>query len=56
MDVYEHGGEPDDVPKGAKFLGCFADDVVNRALTLRFTSHSTKMDYDVRKAWAMLLK
>lgn len=48
MDVYEQYGEPDDVPKGAKFLGCFADDVANRALTRRFFSHS-KMDYDVRK-------
>lgn len=48
MDVYEHEGEPDDVPKGAKYLGCFADDIADRALTLKSTS-SSKMDYDVRK-------
>lgn len=48
VDVYEHEGEPDDVPKGASYLGCFADDPSNRALTLRSTS-SSKMDYDVRK-------
>lgn len=47
MDVYEHEREPDDIPKGAKYVGCFRDDIPGRALTLKYTS-STKMDYDVR--------
>lgn len=47
MDVFEHEGKPDDVPKGAKYLGCFADDNQDRALTLKNKSNS-KMDYAVR--------
>ena len=47
MDVYEHEGTPDDVPKGAKHVGCFADDPQDRALTLKGRSTS-KMDYTVR--------
>lgn len=45
MDVYQHEGKPDDVPKGTKYLGCFADKPSDRALKLKFTAHS-KMDYD----------
>lgn len=47
MDVYEHDGQPDDVPKGAKHVGCFADDPQDRALTLKNQSTS-KLDYAVR--------
>lgn len=50
MDVYEHEGDPDDIPKGTKHLGCFADDVQDRALKLKSTS-SSRMDYDV---WALI--
>ena len=46
LDVYERGGQPDDVPKGAKYLGCFGDIYNDRALSLRMTT-SDKMDYDV---------
>eukprot|EP00752_Nemacystus_decipiens_P001582 g1543.t1 len=44
MSVYERDGTPDDVPKGAKHVGCFADDPQDRALTLKSQSTS-KMDY-----------
>lgn len=45
MDVYQHEGKPDDIPKGTKYLGCFADKPSDRALKLKFTA-SSKMDYD----------
>ncbi|CAB1121567.1 unnamed protein product [Ectocarpus sp. CCAP 1310/34] len=45
MDVYQHEGKPDDIPKGTKYLGCFADKPSDRALKLKFTTTS-KMDYD----------
>lgn len=47
MDVYEREGKPDDIPKGAKYMGCFADDNQDRALTLKNDSNS-KMNYAVR--------
>lgn len=47
MDVYEREGKPDDIPKGAKYMGCFADDNQDRALTLKNDSNS-KMNYSVR--------
>ncbi|CAM9880751.1 unnamed protein product [Ectocarpus sp. 12 AP-2014] len=48
MDVYQHEGKPDDIPKGTKYLGCFADKPSDRALKLKFTA-SSKMDYDACK-------
>ncbi len=47
MDMYERDGKPDGIPSGAKYLGCFADDYRDRALTLKMKT-SSKMDYDVR--------
>lgn len=47
MDMYERDGKPDDVPKGAKYVGCFADRVRDRALKFKYKK-SSKMDYDVR--------
>jgi len=48
-DVYERGGQLDDIPKGATYLGCFRDAIKDRVLTLKMTT-SDKMDYDVSKA------
>lgn len=47
VDVYEREGKPDDMPKGAKYIGCFADDAQDRALTLKNQSTS-KLTYAVR--------
>lgn len=46
MEVFEHEGEPDEVPRNTKHLGCFGDDVQDRALKLKSTS-SSGMDYEV---------
>ncbi|CAM9650390.1 unnamed protein product [Ectocarpus fasciculatus] len=48
LSVFKYEAEPEDVPRGSKYMGCFADDVHNRALTLKDTK-SSKMDYDTCK-------
>lgn len=49
VSVYQDGGRPDSVPKGSTYLGCYADKLAKRALTLGGTVSSKDMTYQVTR-------
>lgn len=55
LSVFEDGGVPDDVPRGAKYLGCYADENGKRALTLGGAVSSRDMTYKVahQRIWML---
>ena len=48
VSVYQYEGTPRRIPGGTTYLGCYADDPADRALTLKKTSDGAEMTYEVR--------
>lgn len=47
LSIYQYDGAPKNIPDKSKYVGCFADDPSDRALTVKSKSDGSNMTYQV---------